>query len=58
MKNVLDRNGQLVRREKIDDGYVYYDKDDNKLEKEEVLIFSEEEGITPKDMEILVSEYL
>ena len=58
MKNVLNRNGIPVDRKKEDDGYSYYDKNGNKLNKEDVTIFSVEEGITPKDMEILVSEYL
>lgn len=58
MKNVLNRNGILVDRKKEDGGYFYYDRNGNKLNREDVTIFSVEEGITPKDMEILVSEYL
>ena len=58
MKNIANRKGILVERKMVDDDYHYYDKDGNELEKKDVTIFAVEEGITPKDMEILVSEYL
>ena len=58
MKNVVNRKGKLINRKLIDDEYHYYDQDGKQIDKKDVTIFAEDEGITPKDMEILVSEYL
>lgn len=58
MKNVVNRKGELTERRMINEEYHYFDKSGKELDKKEVTIFSIDEGITPKDMEILVSEYL
>ena len=58
MKNVVNRKVELTERRMINEEYHYFDKNGKELDKKEVTIFSIDEGITPKDMEILVSEYL
>ena len=58
MKNIINRNGKLVERKIVDDEYHYYDSNGKEINKEDVTVFSVDEGITPKDMEILVSQYL
>ncbi|MBR5341484.1 MAG: TerD family protein [Erysipelotrichaceae bacterium] len=58
MKNISNRKGIMVKRKLIDGEYHYFNSSDEELKKEDVTIFSEDDGITPKDMEILVSEYL
>lgn len=58
MRNVTNRHGRLTSRKLIDDEYHYYDSEGKQIDRKDVTIFSVDEGITPKDMEILVSEYL
>lgn len=58
MKNVINRQGELIERKLTDDEYHYFDRTGRELDRKEVTVFSIDEGITPKDMEILVSEYL
>ena len=58
MRNVTNRKGKLTQRKLIDGEYRYCDPQGNQIEKENITIFSVDEGITPKDMEILVSDYL